>query len=432
MDAVEESPINQASIYINGVFQGRTASDGSYYLIHSGNDDFQIKATKDGYIDVTSSVLKNQSQITLNMTRKNLNLAITLFDSDSLATISGATVTVTGGNETVSKTTNQYGLITFDVISGYQYTVEIAAPNYHPRTETVAIDVNNKEVQYWLLRSDRFSFLIKNKNDMSPVQGAEVSVDGTVVGQSDENGVVTTQIARGKEYSIEVNKQGFVPLIQSKVISSSDAVLLIPITPAPFNIFISVFDESKTPVSGASVYIGGVLKGETDQYGRLALSDVAGGTYQLEVRHSGFASKSQQIDVNQNGQDFTVELGYDLADVTIFVQDNGKKVIPGAQIQVNNQVIGSTDENGQITTKLKVNTNYTISAQKEGYQTTKTEKTILPGSTSSTVTIAMEQNLDLTFVGLLIAGVIVVIVVFAAIRFMGRRGPRRPSHRGGL
>jgi hypothetical protein len=208
--------------------------------------------------------------------------------------------------------------------------------------------------------------------------------------------------------------------------------MLVPLSRSPYSVFVSVFDESKSPVQGAGIYLGGVLKGVTDQYGQFGLSEISGGTYQLEVRQSGFVSKSQQVVITKNGQSITVELDYELADVTIFVQDSDKKIIPAAQVLVDNLSVGSTDDHGQLTTKLKVNTHHNVTARKDGYQTASTDKIVLPGSTASTVTLTMERSMDWGFILLMIGGAIGVIAVFVAIRFIGRRGPKRLSHKGGL
>jgi hypothetical protein len=170
----------------------------------------------------------------------------------------------------------------------------------------------------------------------------------------------------------------------------------------------------------------------TDSYGRFGPGEISGGSYQIEVRQPGFISKGQQIDIIKNGQEITVELSYELADVTVFVQDTDKKVISGARIAANDRDIGATDDHGQLATKLKINTHYNISASKEGYSPAVTDKLVLPGSVSSTVTLTLEKTLDWGFIALMAAGAIAVIAVFAAIRFMGRSGPKRHFRKEGL
>jgi hypothetical protein len=431
-DAIDGSPVNGASVIVNGVTQGSTTSDGTFYLAHSGNTDLLVNVSKAGYVDSSVSVGKDQATLAVNLTRESLVLSINLFDSRTFAMITNGKITVTSGNTSVSKSSDASGLFSFNVLSGYTYALDISAPNYYPLTKSVTMGVENKQAQYYLLRSDLFSFQIKDKSDMSPLQGADVYVDETLVGTSDENGVVTTQIVRELHHAIKVSKTGYIQFVAEKTILASDAVMLVPLSRSPYSVFVSVFDESKSPVQGAGIYLGGVLKGVTDQYGQFGLSEISGGTYQLEVRQSGFVSKSQQVVITKNGQSITVELDYELADVTIFVQDSDKKIIPAAQVLVDNLSVGSTDDHGQLTTKLKVNTHHNVTARKDGYQTASTDKIVLPGSTASTVTLTMERSMDWGFILLMIGGAIGVIAVFVAIRFIGRRGPKRLSHKGGL
>jgi hypothetical protein len=188
--------------------------------------------------------------------------------------------------------------------------------------------------------------------------------------------------------------------------------------------FVSVFDENQVPVKDASVYLDQVFAGSTDQYGRYVFASIVAGTYQLEVKKDGYVATEKKITVTKQGDDFILELPYEQADLTVFVRDKDQKVIPGATIELGGRFISTTNENGQVVTKLKFNTLYNISASKEGYQPVFTQKEIILGNASGTVTLTMEKNLDWGFILLIVAGAIGVLAVFAIIRRMSQK-PRR-------
>jgi len=177
-------------------------------------------------------------------------------------------------------------------------------------------------------------------------------------------------------------------------------------------------------VKDAGVYLDQVYAGSTDQYGRYVFGSIVAGTYQLEVKKDGYVATEKKIMVIKQGDDFILELPYEQVDLTVYVRDKDQKMIPGAAIELSGRLVGATNENGQVVTKLKYNTLYNISASKEGYQPVFTQKEIIIGNASGTVTLTVEKNLDWGFIILIVAGAIGVLVVFAIIRRMGQK-PRR-------
>ena len=128
--------------------------------------------------------------------------------------------------------------------------------------------------------------------------------------------------------------------------------------------------------------------------------------------------------MTKQGDDFTIELPYEQADLAVYVRDKDQKVIPDAKIELNSRTIGTTNENGQVATRLKFNTLYNISASKEGYQPVSIQKEIILGNSSGSVTFTLDKNLDWGFILLIIVGAIGVLVVFGIIRRMNQK-PRR-------
>jgi hypothetical protein len=249
-------------------------------------------------------------------------------------------------------------------------------------------------------------------------------MDSVLKGTTDGRGILILALERGKPYSIEVKKAGYQSFIERKTISEDEALIVIQVSKVPVGAFVSVFDEKRVPIEGAGVYLDTALTGYTDQYGRYVLGSIVAGSYQLEVRKEGYVLASQRINVTKQGDDFVVELPYEQADLTVYVRDKDQKVIPGAKIELNSRPLGTTNENGQIVTRLKYNTLYNISGSKEGYQPVSTQKEIILGNSSGSATLTLEKNLDWGFIGLIIVGAIGVLVVFAIIRHMNQK-PRR-------
>ena len=120
-----------------------------------------------GYEDWQQTVGKNVTSLMVNLSRTTLTLKVNLYDSDTLGPVSGAMVNISAENATQAKPTDATGAVTFAVKSNDLYSIDIVAPNYQPRSDTIDVSAENKEVQYWLLPSNRFSVMLKDKDTQS-------------------------------------------------------------------------------------------------------------------------------------------------------------------------------------------------------------------------------------------------------------------------
>jgi protocatechuate 3,4-dioxygenase beta subunit len=423
-DSVDNTTIPQATVYLDNVNMGRTTVAGTFFLVHDGLDDKILRITKNGYEDWENTIARNLTSVLVNMTRKTLVLKVSLFDTDSLAAVPNADVKITSENETETKKTDSNGIVSFTVKAHTLYELTITAPDYQARSPPpVEIVAENKDVQYWLLRNDRFSFVVTDKTG-NPVPNAEVYLNSALKGTTDTRGILVLPLERESSYVIEVKKAGYQSFMERRTISGEEALVAIQLAKVPLGAFVSVFDENKNPVKDAAVSLDTVLAGHTDQYGRYVFGSITAGTYQLEVRKDGYVITNKTISVTKQGDDYTIELPYEQVDLTVYVRDKDQKVIPDAKIELNSRSIGTTDENGQVVTGLKFNTLYNISASKEGYQPVITQKEIILGNSSGSLTFTLDKNLDWGFILLIIVGAVGVLVVFGIIRRISRK-PRR-------
>jgi protocatechuate 3,4-dioxygenase beta subunit len=423
-DSLDNTTISQGTVYVDGANMGRTTATGIFVFVHSGLNDLDLRITKTGYDDWENSVASNLTSVLVNMTRKTLILKVALYDTDSLAAVPNADVKITGENATETKKTDSNGIASFAVKAHTIYDMVITAPYYQSRVPPpIEIGAENKDVQYWLLRNDRFSFVVTDKAN-NPVPDAEVYLGSVLNGKTDDRGILILPLERGKPYTIEVKKAGYQSFIERKTIGEDEALVTIQISKVPVGVFVSVFDENQVPVKDAGIYLDQVFTGSTDQHGRYVFGSIVAGTYQVEVRKNGYIITKKMITVTKQGDDFTIEIPFEQADLTVYVRDKDQKVIPDAKIELNSRSIGTTNENGQVVTKLKFNTLYNISASKDGYQPVSTQKEIILGNSSGSATLTMEKNLDWGFILLIIVGALAVLVVFAVIRRMNRK-PRR-------
>jgi hypothetical protein len=431
-DSIDNSSIPHATVFLNGANYARANNLGQVYLTHSGLNDLDIRVSMTGYDDWSRQVNRNETSLFVNMSRKSLTLKVSLFDSDTLVPVSGALVNISAENVTQEKQTDISGSAMFGVNAATLYSVDIEATNYQPRHGTVDMASENREIQYWLLSGNRFAIEIKDKDGKSPVPDAEVRIDSVLVGKTDIKGRLVIPVNRGKTYSVEIRKSSYQTFTESRIISESDAIYTVEIIKAPIGAFIYVFDENHVALNGADVYINGNLSGNTNQYGRSTFPSLVTGMYPIEIRKAGYVTVSRTIHVSNPNDDYTFNMTFENAELTLFVQDNEQKIVSNASISVNSNVLGVTDDHGQYKTYLKFNTLYNISASKDGYQPVSMQKQVIQGNATATATLTMEKSLDWGLITIIVAGIVGVLVLFAAIRMLGHRKRRHIIRRNDI
>jgi hypothetical protein len=420
-DSIDNVTIPHATVFVNGVNYARTNNNGQVLLVHNGLTDQRIQVSMTGYDDWGKTVGKNETTLLVNLSRKTLTLKVNLYDSDTLGPVAGALVNISAENTTEGKQSDTAGIVTFSMKATTLYSIDISATNYQPRSGTIDAGTENKDVQYWLLSENRFSFVVKDKDSRVPVPGAEVYLNSVLVGKTDDRGVLNVPVARGKVYTIEIRKDGYETVSEFKTISESDAMYSAEISKAPLGAFVYVYDENQNPLNDADIFINGNRSGTTNQYGRGTFPNLVSGSYLVEVRKTGFVPSSRTIIVSSKSEDYSFNLTFENANLTLYVQDKDLKNIPNASIAIDGTMSGLTDDHGQFLTRVKFNTLYNITASKEGYRAASVQKQVVQGNSTASVNVILEKSMDWGLIGMIIIGAIGVLVLFAAIRIFGKR-----------
>ena len=431
-DSSDNSTIPNATVFLNGDEYAKTNNTGQVFLNHSGLNDLLIRVSTTGYVDWEKLVAKNETSVFVTLSRMNLTLKVNLYDSDSLGSVSGARINLSAKNSKQTNLTDVAGSVSFGVNATTLYSMDITAPGYLPRIEIIDMGTENKDAQFWMFPANRFSFIVKDKNGMLPVTDAEVRIDNALVGKTDTRGILTIPVARGRVTSIDIKKGGYQTFTESRRINETDALYSVILSKALLGAFISVSDENRVPVSGADVYINGTLSGTTNQSGRINFPDLVSGSYNVEVRKTGYRSMNRTILIINNGEDFTFEIPVENADLTIFVQEKDQKIVPDATILMNGNTMGVTDEHGLFRTKVKFNTLYNITAIKDTYQPVSVQKEFAQGNATASVTLVMEKNLDWGIITIIGIGALGILIAFGIIRKWGGRKPQRSMKKNDL
>ncbi len=423
-DISDNSTIPHATIFLNGSVYAKTDDNGQVSLTHSGLDDQLIRVTMAGYNDWENLVGKNETSIVVNLSRKSLILKVNLYDSDSLGFVSGARVNISAENLMQTKLTDVTGSVAFDVNATTLYSIRITAQDYLSREGVIDVDSENMDVQYWLLPSNRFSFVIQDKEGLKGVPDAEVRIDGALAGRTDARGVLTFHVSRGRIHTIEIAKSGYQTFTESRVINETDALDTFVLSKAILGAVIYTLDENHAPVNGTDIYINGTLKGTTNQFGRSTFPNLVAGSYVVEARKTGYVSLNRTILVADSGEEFSFEMPFETANLTIFIKEKDLNMLPDVTIFINGQAMGFTDDQGRYTTRVRFNTLYNITATKDTYQRVSVQKQFAQVNATPSLTLIMEKNPDWGLITLIVAGIVGIIVLFGIMRMFGGRKRR--------
>jgi len=421
-DSLDNTTVPHATVYLSGANVGMTNNAGQF-LLQSGQGNLNLRISMDGYDDWANTVSGNVTALSVTLMRRTLALNVRLFDSNTLQPVSGATLNLDSANSTQTKQSDATGSAMFGTTSYTYYTLNISATNYQPRTESIEVASKDLDVQYWLLSSNQYSFVVTDASTHNAIPGATISVDSVLLGTTDSRGILTSTISRGKSLSIEIKKTGYQTVTQLKTISSNEAVDAVELTSVPVGAFVFVYDKNNQPVSGAEVSINNTVVATSNSYGRATLLSMSPGSYTIVVKKSGYSPVTQTIAVVSESSEFPVVLSLSTVSQTIFVQDTDQKNIAGAAVLLN----GATDAHGQLDTQLVYDTPYNITVTADGYRAKSLQQTIPLGNTTTPLTVTLEKNLDMGFVTLIGLGVLVVIILFIIIRIAARR----PHHSSG-
>ena len=419
-DSLDNTSIPHATVYLDGVNVGLTNNAGQF-LLQSGQGDLNLLITMDGYDDWAGTASGNATSLSVTMNRRTLYLNVSLFDSNTLEPVSGATLILTSANSTQNAVSDTTGSASFGVTSFTVYTINITAPNYQSRSETIEVDAASQNVQYWLLSTNQYSFVVTDQNTLAPVAGASISVNSVLLGTTNSRGILIAPISRNVPVTVVVQKAGYQSLNQYLTVSSNEAVDSISLIPVPVSGFVFVYDQQNQPISGAEVSLNGTVVATTTAYGSAALQNLVPGTYTIIVSKTGYTPASQQIDTSNGSTQFPVILSLATVSQTLYVQDSDQKNVAGATVILNGAYVGTTDTHGQLNTQLIYNTSYNITVTHDGYLPQTVQQLVPVGNTTTPLTITLQKNMDWGFVTLVGIGILIVLFIYAVIRLAGRR-----------
>lgn len=428
VDEEDNSAIEDASIYIDGDYEGKTDEEGEFSYKHSLDDSFRLEVMKSGYEDWSKRIDEDDTSVEVELTKETATLEIYVYDADSVKPINDVEVEVTAedSGESDSDETDSSGAVEFDLEADEYYELVITKNDYVTLTKTFEMDSGDMVLSFWLVHENRYIFSIQDSQN-EPLAGASVYVDGDLEGTTGGNGYVSADLEKGESYQIRVEKEGYSTYSEYLKIGSGELLRTIELSLSTYPLRLLVVDSMGEPLSGADVFLDEAQEGETGLSGEFSLESVVEGTYEIRIEKEGYISWEDTREIGGNA-DITVELDYIKIPVTVRVEDEDHTVVPGALVLLDGEDLGITDTKGEVKKDLDPASSYNFTATKSGYKSASVVRPISMGISATTVPLTLEKDLDVGFIVMVVLGAAGIIVVVMGIRwYMTKRSP--PSRR---
>ncbi|HJJ35566.1 MAG TPA: carboxypeptidase regulatory-like domain-containing protein [Methanocorpusculum sp.] len=346
-------------------------------------------------------------------------------------------ITMDGGSYTNQKVTslNGDGSVEFQTIPVGIYGVKVSKDGYITNLKSISVNpqplVTPLNIQ--LAQDNPIMITVTDALTGQPLQNAEVKVNNAEPITTDAYGRAYAIMARGTSNSILVTANSYLPYSETKYIAAEDTAINIPMTIAEVSPLLLVYNEAKSPVSGAAVTVDGKLIAYTDSYGRAQLPTyTAGVTYPVSISCNGYNNYNQDIEFTTDKTDYIITLTYASTPVRVTVRTEDK-VLPNALVYFDGANKGVTGTDGTFTATAEPGKTILISASLEGYNGESVTCTV-QANTQNEVTILMKENFPTTLVGLgALAAIIVLLIVILLVVGKSRKNkaknsPGNPSH----
>lgn len=313
------APIEGATVFIDGVSVGLTGADGSLAVAEVTAGSHTIEAMKNGYNpdSATISVPETQS-VTLTLTLIAKIMTEVRISSDKTTYVVGESTSLTLGlydeagnivdhNRIVDYTVlldgvwyagwGQYGDdtsrgIIFSKPGTYTITGNFLGDDtYEPSSNTITITAIT--LTYTITVSVQGS---------SPIAGASVYFDYNYFGSTDSAGNISIGEVTEGWHNIWAEKAGYHPASADIYIPRTTSVTLrmIPIAPplGEIRVKVSMWVVGHLyPLSGAPIYLDGVLAGKADTDGLLTITGVSEGTHKVKVAPAALTPITKNVTV---------------------------------------------------------------------------------------------------------------------------------------
>jgi hypothetical protein len=229
-------------------------------------------------------------------------------DKESKAPVPGAEVRL---NAISAGKTDERGILSIPVARDRTYTIEIRKDGYESETESRTISPADAILVTEITKAPIGAFIYIYDDNHSPIEGAEIYINGTLSGLTNEYGRHTFPDLVFGSYPVEIRKTGYVPSNRTITVSNKSEDYSFTLSAESCILTISVRDMNAQAIPDASVSIDGTLAGKTGDQGQIVSDVMFNRIYNISVSREGYQPASLNKEVVQGNSTDSVMISLD-------------------------------------------------------------------------------------------------------------------------
>ncbi|WAC05475.1 MAG: PEGA domain-containing protein [Methanoregula sp.] len=295
-------------------------------------------------------------------------LELTVLDNVDNTSVSHATVFVDGSNVGRTNNIGQYYITrseTNDIM------LRVSMSGFDDWSSVVKSNVTSLTVNL-IRKSLKLNVNVHDSDTLSPIPDAEIIITAentTSAHKTDASGTAMFNVMGATLYAIEIRSTNYQTRTGTVEISSSDVSVQYALMSGNRFSFV-VKDQDDFPIENAEVRIDNVLAGKTDPRGILTTKVGRGKTYTIEVKKDGYQPYVITRSISDTDELLTVAMSKAPVGAFIYVVDESKSPVNDADVYLNGERAGSTNQYGRYMLSNVVVGSFTVEVRKNGLVTT--------------------------------------------------------------
>jgi len=225
-DADGDTPIEGATVIIDGSVKGVTGSDGIVAISLSSGSSYTVQVTHPSYDDYSRTLSISEDSIVagISLSKTIGSVIISVLDENAKA-ISGAKVTFDGSSKGV---TDSYGRLVLSQVLAGSHTVAVSADGYVSWEGTCTSDAGGADLEVKLAYVPVSVSVLTRGPDSAALAGVAIGVNGASRGTTAADGTFSLSLEPGT-YNISGSREGYRTAYADRTVtvgSSSDVVTL--------------------------------------------------------------------------------------------------------------------------------------------------------------------------------------------------------------
>jgi len=219
--------LSDAEVRLNAILAGKTDERGILITPVTRGKTYTIEIKRDGYQTYTESRTIGESDAIFYATLTKAPVGAFVYITDeSKKAMSNVDVYVNGS---LAGTSNEYGRMNLPNLVAGDYSVVVKKSGYLTQTRTVSVSSQSQDYTFVMPYESAALTIFVQDSDKKVLSNVSLAVDGTVVGLTDDNGQLITQVPFGVDVNISATKDGYSPASVKKIVGQGNATATVTI-----------------------------------------------------------------------------------------------------------------------------------------------------------------------------------------------------------